>query len=164
MSRAKLEKAEALVYIRANRKRHFAILRRAWRVAAIYELDRPPLEVVESNQCDPFEVVESFFWRTTHRRSKAPHYGVTRSDPVVDADPEFDAPTAFALIVGGERSRNTRGLILRHALNISGERLTKASWLYDEFSEDFLAMFRCLDGDMATPALRRLVLGTGYKP
>lgn len=145
-------------YWHENPQRWVRALRVAADIADMYELERP--DDREFDRLPVWALPERFFWHTTHQQglSKIPG-GVVSHDQMLDIAPEYDAPTAWACIVGELMSWLLTGADLRFILDTSGSRVMAGEALWKSFSPDFRTMLLGLSGDMRKQGLRGLVLG-----
>ena len=153
---------EAAAYMTENRGRWYGLLQRAWYQAELFDLDRPPRELMfdDEMETNPEALVNRFFWRTTHKGRMVPDR-CKNADALLEMGATGDAGLAWSNFIGMERS--FPGCLstnpLRYALQTSGERIVWGHRVWKEQSEDYRAMIRCLSGDLASDALRYLVLG-----
>lgn len=140
-----------------NTKRWKKVLRMAADYSAMYELDFPTQ--YEFDRLHPRTLVKMFFWNTSHRKQPS----VTRGDPLVDCEPDLDAPTCWACIAGEARTLSISRLEMPLVLGTSAFRIHMGWKLWDGFTDDFKTSVRGLRGDMASKAMRAFVLGDDWR-
>lgn len=140
-----------------NPKRWKKVLQMAADYAAMYELEAPVKYELE--RVHPRTLAKMFFWNTTHRKDPS----VTRADPLVECEPDLDAPTCWACITGEARTMSISRLEMPFVLQTSAYRIHKGWKLWDGFTEDFRIAVRGLRGDMAGKAMRSFVLGDDWR-
>lgn len=155
---------EASAWLEENWGAWYGILQRAWYMAEMYDLDRPRREVMYDPEMrvHPYRLATQFWWKTTHGGKMIPNR-CKSADALTVMGRDADAALAWSCFVGMEKSRGNclSATAMRLALVTSGDRIVWGARIWNEQTPDFRAMVRCLSGDLASTAMRHLVLGEG---